>query len=81
VDEKSGDVIVKLTNLLPVPVKADINLGGLVQESGRATLEVLQGKPSDKTATPKKSAIDVKPATQYEMPAYSLSVIRIAKKQ
>jgi len=81
VDEKSGDVIVKLTNLLPVPVKADINLGGLVQESGKATLEVLQGKPSDKTATPKKSAIDVKPATQYEMPAYSLSVIRIAKKQ
>lgn len=80
IDEQSGDVIVKLTNLLPVPVKATIGLGGLVQNSVNATLEVLQGKPDDKTAAPKKSSMKVGQTTQYEMPAYSLSVIRIAKK-
>jgi len=79
VDEKSGDIIVKLTNLLPVPVKATIDLGELVRKSAKATLEVLQGKPDDKTATPKKSTVEAGQTTRYEMPAYSLSVIRITK--
>lgn len=80
IDEQSGDVIVKLTNLLPIPVKASIDLDGLVQNGAAATLEVLQGQPDDKTATPKKGSMEVGRTTQYDMPAYSLSVIRITKK-
>ena len=80
IDEKSGDVIVKLTNLLPTEVKTKLSLGSLVSGTKKSKLEVLQGQPADRTATPVKSEISVSADTEYTMPAYSLSVIRISKK-
>ena len=75
-DSKTGDWIVKLVNLLPVPVKAKVE--GLAQtENGKAVLQVLSGKPTDKNARPVKKDVSVTELSQYEMPAYSLSVIRI----
>ena len=75
-DSKTGDWIVKLVNLLPVPVKAKVE--GLAQtENGKAVLQVLSGKPTDKNARPVKKDVSVAELSQYEMPAYSLSVIRI----
>ena len=75
-DSKTGDWIVKLVNLLPVSVKAKVE--GLVQtEKGKAVLQVLSGKPTDKNARPVKKDVSVAELSQYEMPAYSLSVIRI----
>ena len=40
-------------------------------------LPVLSGKPTDKNARPVKKDVSVTELSQYEMPAYSLSVIRI----
>ena len=75
-DSKTGDWIVKLVNLLPVPVKAKVE--GLAQtENGKAVLQVLSGKPTDKNVRPVKKDVFVTELSQYEMPAYSLSVIRI----
>ena len=75
-DSKTGDWIVKLVNLLPVPVKTKVE--GLTQtENGKAVLQVLSGKPTDKNARPVKKDVSVTELSQYEMPAYSLSVIRI----
>lgn len=76
-DGATGDIIVKLVNLLPVPVKSEVRLGSLVASGSRATLEVLQGMPSDSRTKPVSSELTVGPDTEYEMPAYSLSVIRI----
>lgn len=80
VDSKTGDVIVKLANLLPVPVKTTLELGKLVTAKSKATVEVLQGQPSDRGAVPSKKDISMSETTQYDMPAYSFSVIRISKK-
>lgn len=80
VDSKTGDVIVKLVNLLPVPVKTTLELGKLADGARKTTIEVLQGQPDDRTAKPVKKDFSVSPTTQYDMPAYSFSVIRISKK-
>ena len=74
-DSKTGDVMVKLVNLLPVPVKTQLN--GLPLQAGQATLHVLSGSPTDRQARPVEKEVSVADLSQYEMPAYSLSVIRI----
>ena len=75
-DSKTGDWIVKLVNLLPVPVKAKVE-GLTPVENGKVVLQVLSGKPTDKNARPVKKEITMAELSQYEMPAYSLNVIRV----
>lgn len=74
-DSRTGDLIVKLVNLLPVSVKTAVEFPGLANSS--AVLHVLSGKPSDQHAKPQESTINVSEKFDYEMPAYSLSVVRI----
>lgn len=74
-DSRTGDLIVKLVNLLPVSVKTAVEFPGLANSS--AVLHVLSGKPSDQHVKPQESTINVSEKFDYEMPAYSLSVIRI----
>ena len=74
-DSRTGDLIVKLVNLLSVSVKTAVEFPGLANSS--AVLHVLSGKPSDQHAKPQESTINVSEKFDYEMPAYSLSVIRI----
>lgn len=74
-DSRTGDLIVKLVNLLPVSVKTAVEFPGLANSS--AVLHVLSGKPSDQHAKPQESTTNVSEKFDYEMPAYSLSVIRI----
>ena len=74
-DSRTGDLIVKLVNLLPISVKTAVEFPGLANSS--AVLHVLSGKPSDQHAKPQESTINVSEKFDYEMPAYSLSVIRI----
>lgn len=74
-DSRTGDLIVKLVNLLPVSVKTAVEFPGLANSS--AVLHVLSGKPSDQHVKPQESTITVSENFDYEMPAYSLSVIRI----
>lgn len=76
-DSRTGDLIVKMVNLLPVPVKADLDLPSGTSDSS-ASLHVLSGKPADKNVKPVSSSLAVGEDLAYEMPAYSLSVFRIS---
>ena len=66
-----------MVNLLPVPVKADLDLPSGTSDSS-ASLHVLSGKPADKNVKPVSSSLAVGEDLAYEMPAYSLSVFRIS---
>jgi hypothetical protein len=46
-------------------------------ENGKVVLQVLSGKPTDKNARPVKKEMTMAELSQYEMPAYSLNVIRV----
>ena len=73
-DGESGDLIVKLVNLLPVAVKADVEIPSLAGHQ-----PILSGRPSDTNAVPVESAMEIGEKFPYEMPAYSFTVIRIKR--
>ncbi|WP_238480279.1 alpha-L-arabinofuranosidase C-terminal domain-containing protein [Mangrovibacterium lignilyticum] len=79
-DSKTGDYILKLTNLLPVAVNSKIDLANLPVEAGEAALTVLQGEVTDEKAMPESSTIAVASKFEYNIPAYSFSVIRFKVK-
>ncbi|MFV0376431.1 MAG: alpha-L-arabinofuranosidase C-terminal domain-containing protein [Mangrovibacterium sp.] len=76
-DSQSGDYILKLANLLPVPVSANINLKDLPVAAGEASLTVLQGEVNDGNAKPETNNIQVAPQFDYQLPPYSFSLIRM----
>ena len=76
-DEATGDIVVKLANLLPVSVSTTVDLGKLVDGPRTAIMEQLQGQPDDSKAKPTTSTISAGSKTSISLPAYSLSVIRI----
>ena len=80
-DSATGDLIIKLVNLLPVAVTTAVEVTDCDALSTTATCTVLTGKPADRTAVPTESTIEVAPQFSYEMPAYSFTTIRIAKEQ
>ena len=69
-DSKTGDVIVKLVNLLPVEVNTNVDLSGIgaVQPSAKRT--VLTGKPTD-TPLPVEDRIQIAEKFDCNLPAYS----------
>ena len=75
-DEKSGDVIIKLVNMLPVEVKPDITLSGVAATAGQAVRIVLQGNPTDKQLAPVETTVNLADALKLPLPPYSFSVIR-----
>lgn len=78
-DGKTGDMIVKLVNLLPVAVNAQIELPSLEGMDTTAVKTVLAGKPTDKQVRPVSGTMEVSEKFGYELPAYSFTVIRINK--
>ena len=80
-DSATGDLIIKFVNLLPVAVTTAVEVTDCDALSTTATCTVLTGKPTDRTAVPTESTIEVAPQFSYEMPAYSFTTIRIAKEQ
>ena len=78
-DSRTGDVIIKLVNLLPVPVKTTVNCPDI--DGQQAVLKVLSGEPADRQAKPVQGTLTVSERFDYEMPAYSLSVVRITDKE
>ncbi|MFV0591583.1 MAG: alpha-L-arabinofuranosidase C-terminal domain-containing protein [Draconibacterium sp.] len=76
-DSKTGDYILKLANLLPVKIDAKINLADLPVQAGEAELTILRGEVNDEKAKPKTGSVSVASEFAYELPAYSLSVIRM----
>jgi alpha-L-arabinofuranosidase len=77
-DEKTGDVIVKLVNLLPAEVKMDIDLSALGEQVGIAKRTILTGKDmNDRHARPVDDTIEVNGTRlQQNLPAYSLTILR-----
>lgn len=75
-DDASGDLIIKLANLLPVEINTSIDLSDYqVEEEGRLT--VLQGAPSDEDAKPMENSIRIRKDLTYQVPRYSFSLIRV----
>lgn len=77
-DSASGDVIVKLVNLLPVEVNTQVDLTGVGAVQPSAARTVLTGKPGD-TPLPVKDTMTVSDKFDCQLPAYSFTVIRIKK--
>lgn len=78
-DSKTGDVIVKLVNLLPVSVDMDVQLpeiAGIQPSAGRT---LLTGTP-ESTPVPVRDTIEVGETFTQKLPAYSFTVIRIKTK-
>ena len=78
-DGESGDLVVKLVNLLPVAVKADVEIPSLAGRQAEGQRTVLSGRPSDTDAVPVESTMEIGEKFPYEMPAYSFTVIRIKR--
>lgn len=76
-DSKTGDYILKLTNLLPVEVNTTINLEQLKIKETEAVLTILKGELTNENSTPVKSSMGVGAQFNYQIPAYSFSIIRI----
>lgn len=76
-DSKTGDVVLKMVNLLPVPAVTSVNMENSGEMAPKAVMTVLSGMPGDRNLKPVTSEIEVKNKFQYTMPAYSLTVIRI----
>ena len=80
-DDESGDIIIKLVNLLPVNVNTDIDLSSLILKSQEASLMILSGQPDDKQAKPVSSSFQVSGNTlDFSIQPYSLNVIRLKTK-
>ena len=78
-DKASGDIIVKLVNLLPVEISSSISLPGADKMQTIAQRTVLTGKLADKPL-PKENTITVSDNFECLLPAYSFTVIRIKNK-
>jgi alpha-L-arabinofuranosidase len=76
-DSKSGDVMVKLVNMLPVSVKANVELPLPDNKTATASKTLLTGNPNDKQAFPVTDTIEISKQFPYELPAYSFTVIRV----
>lgn len=74
IDEKSGDTIVRIANMLPVA--ADVNLADY--PTGKAEVTTLTGTPRQLDAKPTKAEIELN--GEISVPAYSFTVVRIKQK-
>lgn len=76
-DSKTGDLILKLVNVLPVAVNSTIDLEGYGINHENAEMIVLAGNPDDKNLTPEKTKLTVSESLIAELQPYSLTVIRL----
>lgn len=77
-DDTTGDYILKLVNMLPVEVSADIGLKNIPLQISVARKTVLSGKPADRNVKSVTSDLEVSgDSLAYTLPAYSFTVIRL----
>lgn len=76
-DSASGDMIVKLVNMLPVDISTTLNLPDTY---GNAIRTILGGKPDDTDVKPITDDISiVSDIAKVNLPAYSFVLLRIHK--
>lgn len=73
-DSKTGDIIIKLANLLPIEVELNLDLAELGIDQQTAPATILTGTPDDKVAKPTKTTFNLK---SDKLKPYSFTVIRI----
>lgn len=78
-DNASGDLIVKLVNMLPVAVTPSIDLSN-VMTTEKAIYTTFSGSPESTIVRPVSKTITVTEAFSKELPPYSFTVIRIKTK-
>jgi alpha-L-arabinofuranosidase len=78
-DSKSGDLIVKMVNLLPVSVRTQLKLDEADKLASKAERTVLTGKPDGSNLLPVVDTISAGTEFPCELPAYSLTVIRLKR--
>ena len=76
-DEKTGDMIIKLVNLLPAGVNLKINAGQLGGYEKNAQVTLMHGNFDSRNAETVNNEIEVGESFNYSMPEYSFAVIRI----
>jgi len=76
-DSKTGDVMVKLVNVLPVEIGAKVQLDGMNIVPQAAVKTVLTGDLNEKYLQPNEGTVQVDKAFDCPLPAYSFTVIRI----
>lgn len=77
IDDETNDLIIKLVNLLPVPVSSTIDLSDFNLADSPSDLIVMKGQPDDRDVKPEASTLTVSAQLDYELPSYSFSIIRI----
>lgn len=82
-DEATGDIIVKMVNLLPVETEMEIDLTSLYPESKgelNSIRTVMSGEPADEKANIKTDRVSI-PSPHFTAPLspYSFTVIRLKK--
>jgi alpha-L-arabinofuranosidase len=76
-DSKTGDVIIKLVNLLPVAAKTQVKLDAFDALATMAERTVLTGQPDGRNLQPVTDKIQVGSEFPCDLPAYSFTVIRL----
>ena len=80
-DEKTGDIILKLCNLLPIATTMTLDLSGIDELAGKTTLSVtesvLSGNVDDKNLRPVVKQTTLQAKGEYVLPKYSFTVLRI----
>ncbi|GLB50362.1 alpha-L-arabinofuranosidase [Neptunitalea sp. Y10] len=79
-DEESGDMIIKLVSMLPVPVTANLDHTQFVMNSN-ATLTVFAGAPDAIDVIPTTEDFKIGKEFEYTLPPYSFTVIRVQTQQ
>jgi len=79
-DNETGDLIVKMVNLLPVNVQMQVKLEDLGMIEPQAERTILTGKPDNRNLKPATDIINVSPNFPCGLPAYSFTVLRIKQK-
>jgi alpha-L-arabinofuranosidase len=80
-DTTSGNVIIKMINLLPVTTNAAIDLSAVDLPDFEAEKLVMSGDPADKHVVPVSSKINISKEFTETLPAYSFTVIKIIAKK
>ncbi|RXK86559.1 alpha-L-arabinofuranosidase C-terminal domain-containing protein [Filimonas effusa] len=78
-DSHTQDIIIKMVNLLPVPVVPTVNLQGITGISASRT--VLKGNPDDKQLKPETISCSVTQAFDGGLPPYSFTIVRVKTKE
>ena len=79
-DSKTGDIMLKLVNILPIEINTNINID-TDNFQNSAVKTILTGKPEDKNVEPKTTEILVSKDFNCQLPPYSFTLIRLKNKK